>query len=353
MQTFPDRRPGGACRYRAGYHQRGITLIEMMVAVAVGLILLAGIIQLFVSNKQAYRIQEGTNVMNENARYALNQIQYHLRMGDHWGGVEADGVDVDGGIDALGVDCTESPIISSVGIIGFDGDSADSPLDCIPDADYVAETDIVVVRYGAPARVASGDLADTSLYVRAAIGRRAIIFQGEDVASLPGDIYDAGEPDPDPIANYAFNTIIYFIRPCASQDRGTAGLCDAADDSTPTLARLVLRGDVIEQEDIIAGVEQMQVSYGIDTNGDLAADTYQAADAVTAADDWNKVVDVRLSLIIRNAERDATANPDDTVYRLYGGVDGDGVEYEVPDDAQQFRRKVFNTSIQVRNLTRG
>ena len=46
-------------RLRSAHLQRGVTLVELMVALVVGLILLAGLIQLFISNKQAYRIQEG------------------------------------------------------------------------------------------------------------------------------------------------------------------------------------------------------------------------------------------------------------------------------------------------------
>src|SRR5690606_24560271 len=128
MQTYLEPRavtgPGRA-------RQRGITLVEMMVAGVVGLILLVGITQLFVSNKRAYRIQEGANVLNETARYALSQIQYPLRLADHWGAVEGDNIEVDGGVPALAVDCAEAPAISSVGIEGFDGVAAGTPLSCI------------------------------------------------------------------------------------------------------------------------------------------------------------------------------------------------------------------------------
>jgi prepilin-type N-terminal cleavage/methylation domain-containing protein len=327
-------------------HQAGVTLVEMMVAVAVGLILMAGIIQLFVSNKQAYRIQEGASVLNENARYAVNQIQYHLRLGDHWGGVETSGVTVDGGISLpLAVDCTESPVVSGVGLIGFEDDSS-SPLDCIAAGDYVPNTDVIVVRYGRPVRVPTGSLANNTLYVRSAIGRRAVIFEAQDIASLGADIYDPADEDPDSIANFAYATVIYFIRPCASQDLGTAGLCDAADDDTPTLARYVLEGNTLVQEDVIAGVEQMQLTYGVDMDGDLTADRYDDADTITAANDWPSVVNVRMSLVIRNDQIDVTYT-DDRTYRLYGGYD-----YEPVAADQKFRRKLFNFVIQVRNQTR-
>lgn len=343
----------------AAHHQRGITLVEMMVAMVVGLILLVGIVQLFTSNKQAYRIQEGANVLNENARYIMNQMQFDLRMGDHWGGVEREEVEVMSDIDSITDDCDgDAAALDVVGIFGVDGD-ADSPIDCVPDSDYVPDSDIVVIRYAEPTRRATGTLEDDRIYVRTAIGRRAVIFQGENLADLPADLAPASasamtieEEVPD-IANFEFRTVIYFLRPCASQDLGTAGVCDADDDSIPTLSRLTLQGTTLVEQDVIAGVEQMQLAYGIDTNGDRTPDYYASATDVTTEDDWDKVVDVRLSLLIRNNEIDVTASTAGQTFELYGGADGEGIEYDVPADDLRYRRKIYNSSIQVRNMIRG
>ena len=345
--------------------QRGITLVEMMVAMVVALILMVGIVQLFVSNKQAYRIQEGANVLNENARYLMNQMQFDLRMADHWGGVEASDVEVDGAIDEIDADCEGAAgALEVAGIYGIDGEDA-SPLDCIPDSDYVPNSDIVIVRYANPIRVPSGKLAEHAdeVFVRTAIGRRSVVFQGEDVAGLPADIKpEADALDADTledevaitgdIANFQYRTIIYFLRPCSSQDLGDAGVCDDADDKIPTLTRLSLDGLALVEQDVISGVEQMQLAYGVDDNGDRSPDRYLSAEDVTGDNDWEKVIDIKLSVLVRNTELDTTAN-DESEYTLYGGADGDGVTYTVPEDARRYRRKVFNTSIQVRTMTRG
>lgn len=341
--------------------QRGITLVEMMVAMVVGLILLVGIVQLFVSNKQAYRIQEGANVLNENARYLMNQMQFDLRMADHWGGVEASEIEVDGDIAAIDPDCEgAAATLELAGVYGIDGEDA-SPLDCIPDSDYVPQSDIVIVRYAEPIRHASGTLEDERVYVRTAVGRRGYVFQGENLADLPSDLTpetpeaesleDEVIEEAD-VANFRYRTLVYFLRPCSSQDLGAAGVCDDADDDIPTLTRLSLDGLALVEQDVIAGVEQMQLAYGIDDNADRSPDRYLSAEDVTADNDWDKVIDVKLSVLIRNTELDTTAN-DETEYTLYGGADGDGVTYEVPEDARHYRRKVFNTSIQIRNMTRG
>jgi type IV pilus assembly protein PilW len=341
-----------------GLSQRGITLVEMMVAMVVGLILLVGIVQLFISNKQAYRLQEATNVLNESGRYVLNQMHYDLRMADHWGGAERDTLEIMSGIDTIAGDCDgPAAALDTSGIFGIDGDAA-SPLDCIPDSDYVPESDIVIIRYAEPVRRASGALDDNRVYVRSAMGRRAVVFQGAHIATLPGDIAPADpealhvEDETPDVANFEMRTVIYFLRPCASQDLGTANVCDAADDNLPTLTRLTLEGTSLVQQDVTAGVEQMQLAYGVDTNGDRSPEFYQSAEAVTAANNWPRVVDVKLSLLIRNTEIDVSYT-DTTTYQLYGGADGAAVEYEVPTIAQQYRRKMYNSSIQVRNMTRG
>jgi len=352
--------------------QRGITLVEMMVAMVVGLILLVGIVQLFVSNKQAYRIQEGANVLNENARYMLNKLQYDLRMADHWGGVEAENITIDDDVDDIEGDCDgAAAALQIAGIYGVDGDDA-SPLDCIPDADYVPGTDIVVVRYAEPIRRASGTLDvgsnEDRFFLRVFVSASGIVLQGKkNLADLSPDELkpanasattveeeaDAEEADEDsPLTNYQLRTYVYFLRPCASQARGTAGECDEEDDNIPTLTRLSLEGTTLVQQDIISGVEQMQFAYGVDDNGDRSPDRYLSADDVTGADAWNKIIDVKMSVLIRNNEIDTTAS-DTSTYQLYGGDDGGSVAYTVPADARMYRRKLFNSSIQIRNMTRG
>jgi type IV pilus assembly protein PilW len=356
-------------RVRRRSAEQGITLIELMVAITVGLILLTGIVQLFVSNKQAYRIQEGANVLNENSRYAMDQLEYSIRMAGHWGGAKPSSIAV--GTAKPATDCTESPAFNNddaelavgYGIEGFEGAAA-SPLDCIPDADYRANTDVLILRYAGAERVSDADIAlpamaDTQ-FVRVRAGGGADIFDGDNF------IYDgAGPPDirvpsatddnKDLISNYVANVEIYFIRNCASNSLGVADVCDAADDTIPTLARLVLRDGVFEQQDVVAGVEQLQVLYGVDDNQDRSANRYVNATTVEAGTgkgpEWAQVVDTRVSVVVRNTERDVTFR-DTKTYRLYGGAAGDGLAYNVAAGDQSFRRKVYNASVQSRNMTR-
>lgn len=326
--------------------QHGFTLVEVMVSITVGLILLSGVLSIFISNKTAYRLQESTNVLDENARFALNQIQYHLRMGDHWGGVEADGIEVDAPLAALPIatTCAESRVISTTGIFGIEG-SGVSPLDCIPNADYKPNTDILIVRYAGPDRVTSASVLATDVYLRAKVGVAGRLFQGNGLTTLPSDIYQS--PDPEYEANYPYMTVIYFIRKCASQARGTPTVCDSADDTIPTLARLVLRGTLMVQEDVVAGVEQLQARYGKLTDGNPPRTQYYDATQVTANNNWPLIVNVQVSLVLRGTEFDVT-NSDGRTFNLTGGYSF------IPAVADQhYRRKQFDFAVQIRNMTRG
>ncbi len=54
--------------------EHGFTIVELMVSVAVGLIIIAGVGQVFISNKHAYRYIEGVSTLQEQANYALDFI---------------------------------------------------------------------------------------------------------------------------------------------------------------------------------------------------------------------------------------------------------------------------------------
>ncbi|MFC1665831.1 PilW family protein, partial [Pseudomonadota bacterium] len=49
---------------------KGFTLIELMVAMVIGLFLLAGLIQIFFAGKQTYRLGDGLSRLQENGRFA-------------------------------------------------------------------------------------------------------------------------------------------------------------------------------------------------------------------------------------------------------------------------------------------
>jgi type IV pilus assembly protein PilW len=69
----------------------GLSLIEVMVALAISAILLFGLSQIFVGSKNVYRLQEGMSRVQENARFVLQYLESNVRMAGYMGcGNDAD-----------------------------------------------------------------------------------------------------------------------------------------------------------------------------------------------------------------------------------------------------------------------
>ena len=82
-------------------------------------------------------------------------------------------------------------------------------------------------------------------------------------------------------------------------------------DSVPTLKRVELVGDKIVETPIAEGIENLQLEYGFDMDGDGVADRYRNAlsgEAGTADNDWSNVVAVRIHVIARMVEADRNFN---------------------------------------------
>ncbi len=69
--------------------QKGFTMVELLVATAIGLFLISGVFQLFSANRQSSRIQENLSHVQENGRFAITEISRVLRMT----GIKSDPVD--------------------------------------------------------------------------------------------------------------------------------------------------------------------------------------------------------------------------------------------------------------------
>jgi prepilin-type N-terminal cleavage/methylation domain-containing protein len=70
---------------RLGKRQDGFSLIEVMLALVLGLILTGGAISLFIANKQSYRMAEALARIQETGRYAIDAVGEDLRMAGHAG----------------------------------------------------------------------------------------------------------------------------------------------------------------------------------------------------------------------------------------------------------------------------
>ena len=106
--------------------QHGVGLVELLVAMAIGLLLTAGIIQIFSGSRQTYRVQEDLSHIQENGRFALIQLGNIVRMA----GFKTDPTDTltfaTGAI--TGTETTGGPDQVSV---FFQGESDGTTFDCL------------------------------------------------------------------------------------------------------------------------------------------------------------------------------------------------------------------------------
>jgi type IV pilus assembly protein PilW len=66
--------------HRISATQKGMTLVEIMIAMLIGVFLTAGVLQIFISAKQAYKLQENLSRLQENGRIAMDLISKDVRM---------------------------------------------------------------------------------------------------------------------------------------------------------------------------------------------------------------------------------------------------------------------------------
>ena len=350
--------------------QRGLSLVEIMVALAVGVILLAGVIQIYASTKSTYRLQDNLARMQENGRFALNFLTRDVRMAGYHGCTNF------GPVTNTLNNAASLQYDFSVGLTGFNNVGA-SPPAVLSAAGVVprAGTDVVVVRRNSddPIRVVKnnssaqlfaevisqepGGCADGTDKISGLCEgdilmvsdcRKSRIFQAGtlQVTGTPPDVNIAHPASGDPgnaISSWGgasapeeeqfsddaeivrIGTYAYFI-----SDKLVNG-------ATISVLNRYDGGQIFE---LVEGVEDMQVVYGEDTDGDRTADVYRDANAVF---DWEAVVSARIHLLLRSNDNNLTEAPADYVF-IGATIAGSSL----PSDDRHMRRE-FTATVTVRN----
>ena len=303
---------------------RGFSLIELMIALLLGALVVAGLINVLMANRQAYHLQEANNFNQQNMRFAMDRIGWSLRMADFWGGASSAAITGTPTVTGKG-DCTAAWVLAVAsgavpgagGVFGYDGNSGgftNFPLSgCIGSdtANYVSGSDILVVRYAdadaVPTSGGTSGILPGKVYLQARTGVRGELFADTVPADLPNS--DQG------VSTYPYALEMYYLRPCS--DPGTGGVCSASSDGgnpIPTLMRVRLQDDgTLINEPVVEGVEQLQFEYGVHAAGstDPTPTEYVSADEVTAdGRTWADVTSVRVGYVLRSQTRD-TALPHD------------------------------------------
>lgn len=301
----------------------GATLVELMVSMTIGLFLTAGAIYLFQQSKDSYRSADSLARLQENARFALDTIEPDIRLTWFYGqDTEPGRLVVPPGIT---VDCSGADVSAWALDIGTSitasNDTYDLPCPARWDTPR-AGSDVLVVRHASP------DVAVPTagqVQVLARLGGGALVADGTAAPVAPDTLHD-------------LEVRAYYVN-----ERS------AFDARQPALRQLTLTRNagapVIADEEVIAGVENLQVQFGLDTNGDGNVDRYVEPDRL-GANPAATVVAVRLWLLVGTAA-DEPAFRDTRDYRLPDGVtviNAGSAGY--PDDV---RRLAVSKTIFLRN----
>ena len=320
---------------------RGFTLIELMLAMVIGTFLIAGVFTVYINGRAAQDNTEQQSQIIDDARFAIETLSYDLRVAGFWGQASsagliagAQGVTVNAKTvapdplpaitDLIAPDCGILWYTDLENSLAASNDSNIFAGTCIDNADYVPLTDILVTKYASPSELPVASLANNVVYIYSNYFKGEI-FIGK---TAPTNL-DAGNTSDNQIASiHRLRTRVYYI------DKNTE-----SSDGYPSLHRLDLDvGPKLSNSMLLPGVENLQIQYGIDTNGDGSVNTYVDADPLDTKQ-ITKVLAVQFWVTVRSREQELPAGTTQTIV-LAGNttVHNDG-----------FRRVVMSSVIKLRN----
>ena len=331
----------------------GMSIIELMIAIALGLIVLAGLATLFANQSAARSEMERSSRQIENGRFAMELLTDDLRMAGFWGELNLIPANfpVPGAlIDPCSFTKADWVAALPLHVQGYD-DGAGAPA-CMP-ADLRPGTDIVVVRRVSTCEAGAANcsaVVNGTPYIQ--VSRCAT------EVAVPVQAYELGQSGTEPFvrtqrdcaaraALRQYIVRIYYI----------ADVPQVAPLPTPlpTLKRLDFNAatNAWVQTSLVDGIEELQLEYGIDTDGDSDPDVYNADPSTyacagcTAASNWSNVVTARVYVLARNSE--ASVNYTDTkTYSL--GRTAAGLPYQVTPGGA-FRRHAYSGLVRIVNVS--
>ena len=338
----------------------GFSVVELLVAMVLSLILLAGVMTLFANSRGAYETNERLARIQENGRFGLEQIVRDVRAAGYPGCAKRTATKpLVNGLN----NSTDLLWNFSIPVQGYDGAAASTWTPALVDPVLTdaptSDTDVLVVRrikpdvapqrvkttmtsatanievWSPPNSIANGDVViaagcegasvfQVTTYTPDAtnqlgtITHTASLTPGGNTTTSIGNMFSQQTAEIVPI-----QTVVYFI------DTSSTG------NSTSLYRRI----GSANPEELVEGVDSLQIQFGIDTNGDSnhLADDYVKASSVT---NWDRVVAVRVALLVRSIEEYGT-DVDSASRTILGST--------VAAYNDRRERRVFTTTATLRN----
>lgn len=316
-----------------------------MVALTIGLVMIVAAGFVFAKARDIFKTTETTARLQENARYALSIIETDARMANFWGLISRPALfnNAASSVAPLTPTVSNNCGTDSTFVTDLDsfvaGTNNTYSLACAPPAVGAAQsgTDVLIIRRASTERISASSATQFATEVAKHAGRLLIvtsrtqgeIFQATSAGTSPAgyEPWDLVSSDPPRADTRRLMVHAYYVSPDSSIGTGY-----------PSLRRKTLiTGPAFQDEEIIPGVEDLQVQFGVDVNDDRNADVFVNPGAVPAG---GLIVAVRVWLRVRAQDIDV-AHVDTQPY-----VYADRNQSAFND---QYRRLVVMQTIQLRN----
>jgi type IV pilus assembly protein PilW len=350
----------------------GLSIIELLVAMALSLFLIGGVVTMFASSRSSYETNDRVARVQENGRFAIDSMMRDVRASGYMGCVSrlavgkktTNTLNKPAGLVAIaayddysvtGYNYTSSavwaPVLDTTAVPS-PADGSDvllmrQPIRGLQPVEIISTmsspTDDLKIT---PIATGSGPFRNNQTLMLADCHHRSIFeitaydaatgiikhdpsaasaySLGNSTSDL-GNKYE-GNDDPsktNPAQLVGFQTIVYYIR------NGTNG------------NGLWRRVGVGTPEELVEGVDSMQLKFGVDTNGDGIVDNYVDPNAVA---DPTNIMAVSIALLMRSLDQYGTLTPDTKTYDLLGAT------FTAPGDRRL--RQTFVTTATIRNFAK-
>ncbi len=328
-------------------NSRGFTLVEWLVAMLLGLFLLAGVFTVFVMSRSSSEDAFDQSELQENGRLAIRLISQDIKWAGFFGAYTGQSTQVGsslslsaGSIVPASSDCLDERSVGSLpsnagpirglwvsrvsttkGLAGFA---------CILAADRVENSDVISIKRLVGRPIPASEGLDTNRFYMATNSQEARVIKGSETRPLFGANNES--------QIWEYQHYIYYL---------------SQEDGVPVLRKRYLTvngGSALIGGAMAEGVEHMVLMYGVDDSliPDGRIDRYISTDQMTTQR-WNegRVLWARLFLLIR-AARESSRYKNNNSYQL-GNITVDG-------GGDGYRRLLLESSIALRNqqiTTRG
>lgn len=321
----------------------GFSLVELMIAMTIGLLLLTVLAALFSDSTAGRNALERVTRLTENSRFAADVIGDDIRHAGFYGNFmpPTNAVYQDPppctwstvDVTQIGWDPNQPAPLYPAQLMGFDDPGPAVPaLGCLPDR--VPDTDVLVIRRVSATAIAGAAASLQNVYVQASqcINDPVLLRVSNTAAQFDLRTAACDNTLLAPVRRYFVR--VYYVASCNE--------CSPSD-GIRTLRRLEFIDGAMRVVPLAEGVENFQVEYAFDTNNDGTPETLLTSTTAgtTPTSFWANVVAVRLHLLLRSTEPGGNTSP--SVYDL-------GPGHNAETCPANFKCRLLTTTLRLNNV---